>query len=150
MFVCALTLTIQLTCAAYVQSQQLEGWLLERASAAEEQANAATELVAQIHSHSLVVDAAKALIESRRALKYSYVQAYYTRPGPTLHLLEHLQGRLEADTEALAELLERPPNDICTQDPLAPHPLVLLAAAARQRRAAMLAGLHEGLLAHTT
>jgi hypothetical protein len=82
------------------------------------------------------VDAAKALIESRRALKYSYVQACLSR--------------LDADTEALAELLERPPNDILTQDPLAPHPLVLLAAAARQRRAAMLAGLHEGLLAHTT
>jgi hypothetical protein len=54
MFACALTLAIQLTCATYVQSQQ---------------ANAATELVAQIHSHSLVVDAAKALIESRRALR---------------------------------------------------------------------------------
>jgi hypothetical protein len=42
MFVCALTLAIQLTCATYVQSQQLEGRLLDRASAAEEQANAAT------------------------------------------------------------------------------------------------------------
>jgi hypothetical protein len=91
MLVCALTLAIQLTCATYVQPQQLEGRLLDRASAAEEQANAATELVAQIHSRGC-----EALIESRRALKYSYAQAHYTRPGPTWHLLEHLQGRLEA------------------------------------------------------
>jgi len=48
------------------------------------------------------------LIECRRVLKYTYVYAYYLQDGAGKSLFEYNQMMLEANTERLSELTERP------------------------------------------
>ena len=47
------------------------------------------------------------VIHCRRALKSSYVFGYYLEPGPEKTLFEHLQEKLEENTEHLHELSEK-------------------------------------------
>jgi ariadne-1 len=52
--------------------------------------------------------ATEALLECRRALKYTYVAGFFFADSPAKSLFEHLQEQLERATEHLAELTEKP------------------------------------------
>lgn len=52
-------------------------------------------------------EGAQQVIDCRRTLKSSYVFGYYLEPGPEKSLFEHLQEKLEENTEHLHELAEK-------------------------------------------
>lgn len=53
-------------------------------------------------------EAALQVIESRRVLQWTYVFGYYLEKGEEKNLFEHMQEKLEVNTEALHELVEKP------------------------------------------
>jgi ariadne-1 len=56
-------------------------------------------------------EAAQQVIESRRILQWTYVFGYYLDTGQEKDLFEHMQEKLESNTEALHELVEKPLDD---------------------------------------
>jgi ariadne-1 len=52
--------------------------------------------------------AVEQVIRCRRVLKWTYVFGYYLNPGIEKNLFEHLQEKLEENTDHLHELVERP------------------------------------------
>ena len=53
-------------------------------------------------------EAAEQVAVNRRVLKWTYVFGYYLSTGPEKNLFEHLQEKLEENTEHLHELVEKP------------------------------------------
>ena len=52
-------------------------------------------------------EAAAQVVTCRRILKYTYSFGYYIEAGPEKNLFEHLQEKLEENTEHLHELVEK-------------------------------------------
>jgi ariadne-1 len=52
-------------------------------------------------------DAAEQVVTCRRVLKYTYSFGYYLEAGNEKNLFEHLQEKLEENTEHLHELVEK-------------------------------------------
>ena len=88
-----------------------------------------------------VEDATEQLIACRRALKYTYVFAFYMASGPEKELFEYLQQELEVNTENLARALETLDYSLA-QDRLQ---IVNLSKMARQRLKNLHRGVEEGL-----
>lgn len=65
---------------------------------------------------SFLEQAAEALLECRRVLKYTYVLGYYMPDSKEKELFEHLQEQLERSTEHLAELTEAPLEKMSAPD----------------------------------
>jgi ariadne-1 len=55
-------------------------------------------------------EAADQVVTCRRVLKYTYAFGYYLPPGHEKNLFEHLQEKLEENTEHLHELVEKDLN----------------------------------------
>ena len=61
-------------------------------------------------------NATEALLECRRALKFTYVAGYFFPDSAEKSLFEHLQEQLERATEHLAELTEKPVHQLDRAD----------------------------------
>jgi ariadne-1 len=85
-------------------------------------------------------DATEALLECRKALKYTYVLAYYLpEDSADRGLFEHLQEQLERSTEHLAELTEKPVDKMDRVE------VVNFTRVTLQFLKNLIAGLEEGL-----
>lgn len=60
--------------------------------------------------------AVEQVIRCRRVLKWTYVFGYYLMPGLEKNLFEHLQEKLEENTDHLHELVEKPLDEFLNPD----------------------------------
>eukprot|EP00727_Mastigamoeba_balamuthi_P006430 m51a1_g2407 putative ubiquitin-protein ligase (716) ;mRNA; f:774107-776751 len=66
------------------------------------------ETDSQYQDVSFIMEATETLLECRKALKNSYIHAYYLPEGTARNLFELQQSDLESITEHLSEMLEQP------------------------------------------
>ena len=62
--------------------------------------------------------AVEQVIKCRRVLKWTYTFGYFLNPGVEKNLFEHLQEKLEENTEHLHELVEKPLDEFLTPENL--------------------------------